>query len=120
MGTQVKPEFEEVVEQYTNYVYNIAYRILQNHADAEDATQETFISAYKNYDKFRGQSAVTTWLYRIAVNACLMRLRKEKRRTFLTESGYEDMQIPDWAEGPERSALSAELQDKVEEGLSLS
>ncbi len=118
--------FEEVVEQYTDYVYNVSYRILGNHADAEDATQEAFISAYRNYDKFRGDAAVTTWLYRIAVNSCLMRLRKEKRRNYLTQTGYDETymgydeaQLTHWSESPEGSALGAELREKVEEGLSL-
>ena len=111
--------FDEVVEKYTDYVYNIIYRMLGNSHDSEEATQEAFISAYRNWDRFRGNAQVTTWLYRIAVNAALMRIRKEKRGKELTQTGYEDRDIPDWAEGPERAALSSELWDAVQEGLKL-
>ena len=111
--------FDEVVEKYTDYVYNVIYRMLANPHDTEDATQEAFISAYRNWDRFRGDAQVTTWLYRIAVNSALMRIRKEKRGKELTQTGYEDRDIRDWAEGPERAALSGELRDAVQEGLKL-
>lgn len=111
------PSFEEIVEKYTSYVYNVAYRMLGNAHDAEDATQEAFLSAYRAWPRFRGESAVTTWLYRIAVNACLMRLRKEKRARTLTQTGFEDRQVVNWADNPERAALDSELRRAVEQGL---
>ena len=52
--------FEQIVEQYSDFVYNVAYRVLSNQADAEDAVQETFISAYRNSERFRGDSSVST------------------------------------------------------------
>jgi RNA polymerase sigma-70 factor (ECF subfamily) len=67
-------QFEEVVQQYAGFVYNLAYRVLGSHADAEDA----FLSAYRNFHRFRGESRVSTWLYRIAVNAALMKLRRDR------------------------------------------
>ena len=82
MSSQTERDFEDMVEKYGGLVYNVAYRILNNQADAEDAAQEAFISAYRNFHKFRGQSAVSTWLYRIAVNASLMKIRKDKRKNF--------------------------------------
>ena len=84
MDSQADLDFESVVEKYGGMVYNVAYRILGNQADAEDASQDAFISAYKNFQRFRGQSAVSTCLYRIAVNASLMKLRKDRRKDFLT------------------------------------
>ena len=117
MSSQSESEFEAIVEKYSQYVYNVAYRILGNQADAEDAAQEAFISAYKNFHRFRGAAAVSTWLYRIAVNASLMKLRKERRRDYLTQTGYDETQLASHMEGPERSALNAELREKLEEGL---
>ena len=110
-------QFEAIVEKYTNFVYNIAYRMLGNATDAEDAVQETFLSGYRAFPRFRRDSAVSTWLYRIAVNACLMKLRKEKKARQLTQTGYEDVEIVDWAAGPERAALNEELREAVQEGL---
>ena len=118
MDSQADLDFESVVEKYGGMVYNVAYRILGNQADAEDASQDAFISAYKNFQRFRGQSAVSTWLYRIAVNASLMKLRKDRRKDFLTQTGYDDTQLVSWIEGPESAAINAELRDKLQEGLS--
>ena len=112
-------DFEGIVEQYGDFVYNVAYRILNNQADAEDAAQEAFLSAYRNFYRFRGESSVSTWLYRIPVNASLMKLRKDRRKNFLTQTGYDDTQLVSWTEGPERAALNSELRQQVEEGLSL-
>ena len=112
-------DFEGIVEQYGDFVYNVAYRILSNQADAEDAAQEAFLSAYKNFHRFRGQSAVSTWLYRITVNASLMKLRKDRRKNFLTQTGYDDTQLVSWTEGPESAALNSELRQQLEDGLAL-
>ncbi len=114
--------FEEIVENFTDFAYNIAYRMMGNAADAEEATQDAFLSAYRAYDRFRGESQVSTWLYRIAVNACLMKLRKEKKARTLTQTGIEDMDIIDWSKGfdsPEREAINSELRDKLDEGISM-
>ena len=119
MGSENHHEFEDAVEKYADFVYNVAYRILGNQPDAEDAAQDAFISAYKNFHKFRGDSAVATWLYRIAVNAALMKLRRDRRKEYLTQTGYDDAQLVSWTEGPEKAALNSELREQVEEGLGL-
>lgn len=116
-------DFHEIVEQYTDYVYNVAYRILGNPDDARDAAQEAFLSAYRNYHRFRGQAKVTTWLYRIAVNASLMKLRKEKTARRVVQSGdVADREIPNTSpsvdEAPERAALNSELRQRLQHGLS--
>ncbi|MEK7874551.1 MAG: sigma-70 family RNA polymerase sigma factor [Chloroflexota bacterium] len=111
-------DFRELVEKYTSMVYSVALRMLGNTQDAEDATQETFLSAFKSLKSFRGQSSLSTWLYRIAVNACLMKLRKEKSAHYLVDTGYEDMDIPDREPGPERAAINNELREHIQEGLS--
>jgi RNA polymerase sigma-70 factor, ECF subfamily len=117
--TGVPREFAEVVERYADFVYNVAYRMLGNPHDAEDSAQDAFLSAHRAWDRFRGQSEVSTWLYRITVNACLMRLRKEKRSRQLVETGYEDQDVPDWRRGPEGAALDDELQTAISEGLTM-
>ena len=54
--------FSEIVEDYADFAYNVAYRMLRNVEDAEDAVQEAFISAYRAFATFKGQSKVSTWL----------------------------------------------------------
>ncbi|MBI4282269.1 MAG: sigma-70 family RNA polymerase sigma factor [Chloroflexi bacterium] len=112
-------EFQAIVEQHTDFVYNVAYRMMNNAQDAQDITQETFLSAYRNWSSFRGGSSVSTWLYRIAVNACLMRLRKEKRGRASTESVSDSMDVidravdPSPAGNPEGTAINSELREEM-------
>ena len=112
-------DFQSIVEQHTDFVYNVAYRMMNNAQDAEDITQETFLSAYRSWASFRGGSSVSTWLYRIAVNACLMRLRKEKRARASTQTGYDNMDVIDWTADPSPSgnpegvAISSELREEM-------
>lgn len=117
-GAKRQQEFSEIVERHSDYVYNVALRMTGNPHDAEDIMQEAFLSAYKAYPSFRGQSRVTTWLYRITVNASLMRLRKEEKSRHMTQMGYEDTEVPDWAADPARVAANAELRRSLEVGIS--
>lgn len=115
-------DFRSIVEEHTDLVYGVAYRMMNNAQDAEDVTQETFLSAFRHWESFRGGSAVGTWLYRIAVNACLMRLRKEKRvRASTVDPGYADAGVLDWAPDPsgtpEEHAINSELREEMVKAL---
>jgi RNA polymerase sigma-70 factor (ECF subfamily) len=79
--------FAELVQRYQRPIYYLALRYLNNDADAADITQTTFIRAFKALDRFRGESSLRTWLYRIAINLSLTHLRKRGREqpTDLTE-----------------------------------
>ena len=83
MAVQACQEFGSIVLEYSDFVYNITYRVLNNNADVEEAAREAFLSAYRNFQRFRSESKVRTWLYRIAVNAALMKLRKDKNKRTL-------------------------------------
>jgi RNA polymerase sigma-70 factor (ECF subfamily) len=72
--------FERLVRDATPRLLSTARRILRNHEEAKDAVQETFIQAYRALPGFQGASLLSTWLHRIAVNTCLMRLRSRRRR----------------------------------------
>ena len=113
MSNQSPQTFEEIVESFGQFVYNVALRMMGDPHDAEDVTQEAFIDAFRAWDRFRGESQVSTWLYRITVNRSLMKLRKEKKRRELTQTGIEDMDVVNWTnrsdESPERAALSSGL-----------
>ena len=110
-------DFTQVVERYTDFVYNVALRMTGDPHQAQDATQDTFIAAYKAYPRFRAESQVRTWLYRITVNAVLMQRRKERKSRELVQGGVEERVIPDWSDNPERAALDKEVQDAVQAGL---
>jgi RNA polymerase sigma-70 factor (ECF subfamily) len=72
--------FETLVERYQQRVYGLARRLTGGEADAEEVLQETFVNAYRRLGGFRGDSAFSTWLYRIATNAALMLRRGRARR----------------------------------------
>ncbi len=69
----------EIVNEYEEYVYNYALKMLKVREDAEDVLQETFLSVVKAIQSFKGQSRLSTWIYKIATNAVLMKLRSGKR-----------------------------------------
>lgn len=69
--------FEFIVREYGSYLMNVACRYIANSSDAQDVVQETYLQAFNNIDKFRGESSIKSWLHRITVNAALMKIRKE-------------------------------------------
>jgi RNA polymerase sigma-70 factor (ECF subfamily) len=91
--------FDRLVERYQRDVYRLCYRYVNNHADASDMAQEVFLRAYRALPRFRGDSAFSTWLYRIAVNTCLSFRSSRRIGEELPES------LPDGREG---------LQDGIE------
>ncbi len=70
--------FAELVEMHQDFVFNLAFRILQNYEEADDASQEAFVKIWQALPNFRGDSKFTTWAYRIVRNGCLNRLRSIK------------------------------------------
>src|SRR5262245_36387341 len=70
--------FQEVVEAYEAKVYGMARGLTRNDEDAQDAVQDTFLSVFKNVKAFKGDSSLSTWIYRIALNAALMKMRRRK------------------------------------------
>jgi RNA polymerase sigma-70 factor, ECF subfamily len=73
--------FEELYRQHAGRLYSVACRMVGNPSDAEDLLQEIFLSAHRKLDSFRGDSALGTWLYRLATNLCLDHLRSRAART---------------------------------------
>ena len=112
-------EFSEVVENYSSFVYNVAYRMMGNFHDAEEVAQDAFISAYKARDRFRGDALPTTWLYRITVNAALMRIRKDKRGREMTvsEDFRPDVASSNWAESPVAATMNSELGSRIDDAI---
>jgi RNA polymerase sigma-70 factor (ECF subfamily) len=66
--------FDAIVERHRRAIYQICFRFVNNHEDASDLAQETFLRAWKGLANFKGHAALSTWLYRIAVNVCLNRV----------------------------------------------
>ena len=78
--------FDVIVERHRRTVYQVCYRFVNNHEDASDLSQEAFVRAWRGLKNFKGQAALSTWLYRIAVNVCLNRVSARKIDTEPLES----------------------------------
>ncbi|NCO33010.1 MAG: sigma-70 family RNA polymerase sigma factor [Armatimonadetes bacterium] len=72
--------FDRLMEMHETQIYNLAYRMIGNREDAADLTQDAFIRAFHALPRFRGGSAFSTWLYRIATNVCLDHIKKYRRQ----------------------------------------
>lgn len=87
--------FELLVTRHGTRVYNLCLRILGDPHDAADASQDTFLSALRKLHTFRGDSAFTTWLHRVTVNACYDSLRRKRRRPLLQIVNEEEDEHPE-------------------------
>jgi RNA polymerase sigma-70 factor (ECF subfamily) len=117
--------FEALLARYQGKLYRLALSFTKNREDAEEILQDVFLSVYRKVASFDGRSAFGTWLYRIAVNAALMKLRgrgpvQESIEEYLpqfTKGGGHARMIADWSEGPEGSLLGKERAQVVREAI---
>jgi RNA polymerase sigma-70 factor (ECF subfamily) len=104
--------FQALVERHRSMVYRVAYQFAGNHHDAEDIAQEVFIKVYRSLDKFRQDAQLTSWLYRIAMNACIDHRRRHvpaNSAPFGDEAEQRLLNTPEEAPGPEACAYAGEL-----------
>jgi|SRR5215471_7671669 len=85
--------FEELYRAHAGRLYSLAYRMLGNPADAEDMLQEIFLSAHRKLESFRGDAALGTWLYRLAMNQILDYVRSRAARTGQLTDGLDDASV---------------------------
>jgi RNA polymerase sigma-70 factor (ECF subfamily) len=114
--------FSELVELYGDRVFNLARKILHNSLDAEDVVQETFSTVYQKIDTFHEQSDLFTWIFRIATNFALMKLRKGKKESFVSDEleKYDNLKSPLSARSPlytDQSLLDTELSTELDRAL---
>lgn len=116
--------FNRIVGAYQDLAYNVAFRLLSDPAAAEDATQDAFISAYRNLSRFRGGS-FKAWLLRIVTNGCYDELRRQKRRPIASLEPEDAAGDPfdsavwmvDPGESPEELAQRVELSEAIQRCL---
>ncbi len=117
--------FEELIAAYEKKIINYCWRMLGNPSDAEDAAQEVFVKVFRFMKSFTGQSAFSTWLYRIASNVCLDILRKRKRQPAETVSLHQSntegdefaLPLEDSAPTPYEAAQLSEAQRALASAL---
>lgn len=123
----IPEDFSEVVQKYGSFVYNIARQSTRSDAEADDIAQEVFIKAWRSISSFRGDSSLSTWIGRIAINTCMDFARKRKRKAtvsltsfnddesdgFSLQGQYKEFDIPDNDVSSDPEA-SAEKSEKIE------
>lgn len=119
--------YRQLVELNSANVYSVALKLLGDEQEAEDVLQETFLSAFEAIDRFEGRSKLSTWLYRIAYNASLMRLRKREQMTMfsldqpvLGEDGVGEpvsRHLVDWSVVPDEQLLTAEARREMDRAI---
>lgn len=112
--------FELLIDEHFKKIYNIAYRLSGNEADASDMTQEVLIKIFRHIGAFNGNSKFSTWVYRVATNTCLDELKKIKRRSTYSldaelDTGENEVvvQVRDEAPTPDIVAEQKELSAAV-------
>lgn len=106
--------FRRLVEAYQTQVYRIALRMC-GEAAADDVTQEAFLAAWRALPAFRGTCLFSTWLYRLATNAAIDWLRREKRHRGADD--VTELELPDGAPSPQEQAEQTETQEAVRRAL---
>ena len=113
--------FAELVRLYEKKVFALTTRMCKNPEDAAEVAQEAFLAAWQGLPSFRGDAAFSTWLYRLASNACVDLLRREGRHRDAAGPSFNDddhpVDIPDPASSPHDLAERSELRQQIEDGL---
>jgi RNA polymerase sigma-70 factor (ECF subfamily) len=117
--------FESLVSLYERRIYNIALRLVENQADAEDVLQETFLKSFENLGQFRGEASFYTWIVQIAVNAALQKLKKLQKAPAVSldensseEEDYKPREIAIWEETPESLYSKRQIKNILDQAIS--
>lgn len=116
--------FEQLVDNYRNKVFNIAYRIIGNYEDASELAQEVFIRIYKALKKFKGRSSFSTWVYSITKNVCYDEIRKRKNKKIVyldndieLEESKIKRQLKDEGPQPDEIIEKSEIGEIIQEAI---
>lgn len=115
-----KKALARLVRNHEQTIYNFAFKICRDKEKAENIMQETFYSMVKSIEQFGGNSKLSTWLYKIVSNHCLMLARKMKSRSFVSlenDELFEETQIADWSSLPDKGAENEELKEILDTAI---
>ena len=122
----------DLAERYGSRIFQLALRYMKNREDAQEVTQDVLLKVYRKIDAFRGDAALSSWIYRITFNTAMSRLRsnkaaraadQERERALAAETAAGDLRRParqpaDWSRMPDEELLRRQLRDAVAEAIS--
>jgi len=122
IGAECSAAFGEIYERCHGKILRLALRITRNAQDAEDVVQEAFMSAFVHLDSFAGKSKLSTWLWRIAINTALMKIRRRRRSEFSLDEFAETtspvrLEIKSHSLAPDDQYMQREIAQMLVEGL---
>jgi RNA polymerase sigma-70 factor (ECF subfamily) len=128
LEAQSEEAFNEIVNRYGDKIYRTALRITHNPIDAEDVLQEVFITLIEKLDTFRGESKLSTWVYRVAANASFMHLRSKKKKyrnnvsiddyvSYEKDGTLKGVELKDWSDRPDEVLFSKEVTELIEKAV---
>ena len=111
--------FEQIYRRHAEMVFNLAFRMTGDREEAADVSQETFLRVHRYCGRFRGRSSLKTWIYRVTVNCCRSRFRRNQNwRTRILSGALETVeQVPDTRRGPEDRTLARDRGERVTDAL---
>ncbi len=109
--------FGELVQRYKQQIYFVAYRMTNNHTDADDLSQEAFIKAYESIGNFREKSSFSTWLYRIIMNMTINHLKKMGKKQIFTLDENISMEDNSYMNNPRKIAEQRELHEEITKAI---
>jgi RNA polymerase sigma-70 factor, ECF subfamily len=119
--------FEQLLDRYEDKIFRLAYRFVRNESEAKEILQDTFLTIWRKLETFKGDSQFSSWLYRVAANTALMRLRSQRRHPEVSTEdlpiGYLDNygQLPpvidNWAKRPDEELASDELRRHIQSAV---
>lgn len=122
-----EPALEELLRRHQGKIYGLSVRMLRNPHDAEEVLQDVALTIFQKAGTFQGRAAVSSWIYRITVNACLMKLRKrpkvqsipleEELGPAMNEEGMVTEMVADWSSLPREELDRKELAARIEEAV---
>lgn len=114
--------FGYLFETYSDKIYRLSVGLLEDEVEAEGIVQETFLRFFERLDQFEGRSKVGTWLYRVAYNASIDRLRQSQKILSMDNGDDEELPAPtvivDWSQWPERLLTDAEISAELDKAIS--
>jgi len=116
-----KKSLEELVKKYESTVYNFSFKICRDKDRAENTMQETFLSMIKNIKQFKGDSKLSTWLYTVVSNHCLMLARTESKHAYTSfedeEAVIDEKKYSDWKVTPDKITEDKELKELLDNSI---